>query len=216
VTLRIAFDLDGVLADMAGALDREAVAEFGSVGEESESAASTHGKSDARNVSKAPVLRRLHTQLTADQQRRLWERVTRSDNFWESLDETESGAVARLWTTGQVHRWEIIFLTTRPETAGRSAQLQSQYWLRGKGFLLPSVFVVRGSRGKIAAALELDIVVDDRPENCVDVIADSKAQAILIAFEPAMQITQNARRLGITVAHSVTQCLDLIAVAKRR
>jgi hypothetical protein len=41
------------------------------------------------------------------------------------------------------------------------------------------VFVVRRSRGVIAAALELDVVVDDRPENCLDVVSDSTARAIL-------------------------------------
>ena len=39
---------------------------------------------------------------------------------------------------------------------------------------------MRGSRGKVAAALALDVVLDDRPENCLDVLSDSKAKPILI------------------------------------
>ena len=40
---------------------------------------------------------------------------------------------------------------------------------------MPSVFVMNGSRGKLAAALHLDAVIDDRSENCLDVVVDSKA-----------------------------------------
>ena len=63
-----------------------------------------------------------------------------------------------------------------------------------KGFTLPSVFVVQGSRGRIAAALGLDIVVDDRPENCLDVVVDSKARAILVWREDEKLLPSAARR----------------------
>jgi hypothetical protein len=79
------------------------------------------------------------------------------------------------------------------------------------GFTLPSVYVVRGSRGAVAAALGLTIVVDDRPENCVDVVADSKARAI--SHDGAKQAEQRpeaARRLGIGVVRSVGECLDIL------
>ena len=96
-------------------------------------------------------------------------------------------------------RWEIIFLTKRPEGAGATAQLQTQLWLESRGFKLPSVYVVQGSRGRIAAALGLDIVVDDRPENCLDVVVESKARAILIWRDSERQLPAAAQRLGIGV-----------------
>jgi len=73
------------------------------------------------------------------------------------------------------------------------------------------VFVVQGSRGRIAAALGLDIVVDDRPENCLDVIVDSKARAILVWREDERQLPAAARRMGIGVVKSVGECLDIIS-----
>jgi hypothetical protein len=73
------------------------------------------------------------------------------------------------------------------------------------------VFVVQGSRGRIAAALGLDIVVDDRPENCLDVVVDSKARAILVWREDEKQLPSAARRLGIGVVKSVSECLDIIS-----
>ena len=119
-------------------------------------------------------------ELTAREQSRLWRHVGTLDNFWLSLREIEPGAVKRLAAVAAAHRWEVIFLTKRPASAGVTAQVQSQRWLVSKGFERPSVYVVQGSRGLIAAALDLDVVVDDRHENCYDVVVDSGARAILV------------------------------------
>jgi hypothetical protein len=104
----------------------------------------------------------------------------------------------------------VIFLTKRPETVGATAQVQTQRWLESRGFTLPSVYVVQGSRGRIAAALGLDIVVDDRPENCLDVVVDSKARAILVWREDPEQLPVAAKRLGIGVVTTVAECLDIL------
>jgi hypothetical protein len=88
--------------------------------------------------------------------------------------------------------------------------VQSQRWLESKGFPHPSVYVVQGSRGRIADALWLDIVVDDRPENCLDVVVDSKARAILVWRDGEQQLPATARRLGIGVVKSVDECLNVL------
>ena len=65
-------------------------------------------------------------------------------------------------------------------------------------------------RGRIAAALALDFVVDDRPENCLDVAVDSKARAILVWRGDESELPATARRLGIAVVKSVADCLDIL------
>jgi len=75
---------------------------------------------------------------------------------------------------------------------------------------LPSVYVVTGSRGRIAAAMNLDVVIDDRPENCLDVTLDSKARAILVWRDDEKALPAGARRLGIGVVRSVSDCLDIL------
>jgi hypothetical protein len=103
-----------------------------------------------------------------------------------------------------------MFLTKRPTSAGATAQVQSQRWLESKGFLLPSVYVVQKSRGRIAEAIGLDIVIDDRPENCLDIVTDSKARSILIWRDPDKQLPGAARRLGIGVVSTVNKCLEVL------
>jgi hypothetical protein len=222
MALRIGFDLDGVLADMESELARQSDILFGDslTGRVEERAADAGDVPAAADVvpgtmaagDAAPELalplERLH--MTSRQQRRLWHHVETIDNFWEGLAELEPGVIQRLASLAHERRWEIIFLTKRPESAGATAQVQTQRWLASKGFTLPSVFVVQRSRGRIAAALELDVVIDDRPENCLDVVTDSKARAILIWRGDEAQLPGAAQRLGIGVVTSVADCLDIL------
>ena len=152
----------------------------------------------------------LKLNMTARQERKLWRHVGTIDNFWESLNEIEPGVISRLAEIATERRWEIIFLTKRPQSAGATAQVQSQRWLEAKGFALPSVYVVQGSRGRIAAALGLDIVIDDRPESCLDVVVDSKSRAILVWRDDEKILPVAARRLGIGIVNTVNECLDIL------
>ncbi len=214
--LRIAFDLDGVFADMEAALAREARRLFGervtrrvqpALGPAAAAATDAAAIRNASDLASAPVS---GVDLDSRQLRRLWHHVATIDNFWMSLDELEPGAVGRLATLAADRRWHVIFLTRRSETAGSTAQVQTQRWLASKGFLLPSVYVVHGSRGHIAAALGLDVVVDDCPENCVDVLADSQARAILVCRNEQAVLPQVAKRLGIAAVNSVAESLDIL------
>jgi hypothetical protein len=226
VSLRIGFDLDGVLADMESELTRQARALFGEqvtgaeefAGEAPPVAAATEPPDGAVEPAAAeapadsvPPLLRLN--ITPRQERKLWAHVGTIENFWLTLSELEPGVVGRLAALAAERRWELIFLTKRPDTLGATAQVQSQRWLESKGFPLPSVYVVQGSRGRIAAALALDIVVDDRPENCLDVVVDSSARAILVWREDEERLPAAARRLGIGVVKTVGECLDVLTQA---
>jgi hypothetical protein len=215
MSLRLGFDMDGVVADLNAALVREAMRLFPGVelrtGAEA-SVAPPAPDPDAADVDPSE-LTPASLPLTRRQERQLWDEVRQIENFWETLDETEPGIIRRLADLARVRRWEVIFLTSRPRTAGDPVQVQSQRWLRGHGFELPSLFVVSTSRGKIASALELDVVVDDRPENCLDITIDSKARAVLIWRGDQGAVPGSARRLGIGGVASVSACLDLLVEA---
>jgi len=211
--MRLGFDLDGTLADMQRALAREARELFPQVDPDAlpRSAApdgtpATPERSGSNGTESQPA----SAPLTARQQQELWRAVCDRVNFWETLDELEPGALARLAALARDRKWEVIFLTSRPETRGDTAQLQTHRWLAAHGFPFPSVFVVHGSRGKIAASLELDVVVDDRPENCLDVAIDSKARAVLVWRSDEEKVPASARQLGIGAVNSIAECLDIL------
>jgi hypothetical protein len=138
-------------------------------------------------------------------------------NFWESLHECEPGTVRRIQKLAHDFRWDVLFVTQRPGTAGRTQQLQPQHWLRRRGFEYPAVYTTIGSRGAIAAALTLDAHIDDRIQNCVDVAAESKAWPILVwrDAESYERIRTGAGNLGIAVVRTVAEALDRIEQADR-
>lgn len=201
--LRVAFDLDGTLADMHHALGVEADRLFGPAPEPVR-----EEPQDATDEQPAGAFR-AERLLSRAQQTQLWDHVKGIENFWNGLPEMEPGIVARIASAASARRWDVVFLTTRPLVAGDTVQVQSQRWLQAQGFALPSVFVVQRSRGKIAEALDLDAVVDDRPENCVDVAIDSKATAILV-WRSNAKVPQLVDRMSIRVVASISDALQLL------
>lgn len=214
--LRIGFDLDGTVADMYSALHQEALKLFG----EEVLAQSAYRKAPpspeaAEEAPTAPedetsaaAMEELH--LTARQQMQLWDHVKQIENFWTTLPELEPGIIARIAKTAAARQWEIIFLTTRPSTAGEMTQLQSQRWLDAHGFRYPSVMVVQRSRGKIADALHLDAFVDDRPENCLDIAVESRAKVILMWHGHLKDVPAGAKRLGVRPVTAISEALALL------
>jgi hypothetical protein len=207
MSLRVAFDLDGTVADMGAALLREAQTLFASelAGGGPETAAEPPGSQPEAETGAVPALGEMA--LSARQQVLLWDHVRSIEDFWTTLPEIEPGIIARIAQTATARRWETLFITTRPPTSGEPTQLQSQRWLNAHGFPFPSVYVLQRSRGRLAEALGLDAVVDDRPENCLDVAVESKARSILVWPGP-LDVPSAASRLGVEVVTSISEALD--------
>jgi len=125
--------------------------------------------------------------------------------------------VRRIQQLAHALRWEVLFVTQRPGTAGRTQQLQTQHWLKRRGFEYPAVYTTIGSRGAIASALTLDAHIDDRLQHCVDVATESKASPILVwrDAESFDRVGAGARNLGIAVVRTVAEALDRIEQADR-
>lgn len=214
--MRIAFDLDGVLADLHTPFVRTALRLFPDL----EPAVVESGQMDDSETGDEegpddvpPVLPGLN--LTRRQSDAVWRHLAGTENFWESLQELENGAVARLAALADERRWEVLFITSRPRSSGRTVQRQSQRWLEACGFPLPSVYVVHGSRGRIADALAIDVVVDDRADNCLDVVLESKAGALLVWRGDMGAVPVSAKRLGIAVVPTVDRVLEALVEADR-
>ena len=83
------------------------------------------------------------------------------------------------------------------------SQVQTQRWLHAHGFEYPSVCVLRRSRGKLADVLELDVVVDDRQENCLDVAIDSKATPLLMWPADPETLPAGLKSMGVRPMASI-------------
>jgi hypothetical protein len=215
--MRIAFDMDGVLADLHTTFVQTAVKLFPELDRAliaaPEVGASPPGD-EAVSEDVPAVDPTVGVAVSRRQSDAIWTHLGGIENFWMGLREIEGGAVARLASLADERRWDVLFITSRPTSAGFTVQRQTQRWLQQMGFPLPSAYVVHGSRGRVAQALDLDVVVDDRPDNCLDVVLESKAAAVLIWRGPQAMVPASAKRLGIAVSPTVNGCLDALIQAE--
>ncbi|MGH9314229.1 MAG: hypothetical protein ACRD1S_13660 [Vicinamibacterales bacterium] len=204
--LRIAFDLDGTLADFDTAFRRHAQRLYGT--DEADERAS---EPEVREVEeRIPAATREAPRVRRWRLDDVWDAIEATPNFWTSLRPIEPGVVLRIREMSERHRWEVFFITQRPATEGETVQRQTQRWLIQQGFDMPSVIVLSGARGKLAAALHLDYLVDDSAKNGVDVISDSKARVLLVLRDADDTTEASARQLGLGVVRSISDALEIL------
>jgi hypothetical protein len=191
MSIRVGFDVDGVVANFNKAFRQTAAQVDGPAG--------GHDPSD-------PASRA----LGADVMKRVWDHIGRTAQWWLQLEPYEADEIERLYRTSRERRWEVYFMTTRPSSAGETTQFQTQWWLESHGFPLPSVLTVPGSRGDAANALKLDIAVDDRLTNCVDIIAASRSKAVLLLRRDDQTARDQATARGIGVVATLAAAIDTI------
>jgi hypothetical protein len=186
--LRLGIDVDGVVADFRRAFRALAEREFGIAAEDVEA-----------ELSKADV-------------ERLWKSVAATTNWWVDVPAYEPEQIARLYAQARRSRWEVFFMTSRPPSAGDSVQLQTQVWLERFGFFLPSVLTTpAGARGEVARSLRLDLALDDRLVNCMEIISASNSKAVLIARGATdAKSREGAEARGIGVVTTLAQGLDAV------
>ena len=233
-SLRIAFDMDGTLADLSTSFHEIEDRLFGPYEAEhtqpqpeareeeqeaeqraAQEAGGTNIPSPGGGTDAAAVARERLAQARAMRRHNdiIWHAIESTPDFWTTLKAVEDGVVRRLWEAAQKNRWEVFFITQRPATAGESVQRQTQRWLVEHGFELPSVIPLSGSRGKACQALKIDFLVDDTPKNCVDVISDSNARAILLTAGIDDFTESGARRLGIVTVKTAADAIEVLEQA---
>jgi hypothetical protein len=216
MSLRLGVDLDGTLADLSSlyreverqidaespGLPVEACAQVKPEAHES-ATPKVQPSSDKDRLKAAKQDSRKH--------RAVWQALRTTPDLWLQLKPIEEGAVRRLYETSIALNWEVFFITQRPRSEGASVQRQTQQWLIEQGFGCPSVLTLRGPRGKAAYALDLDFLLDDLAQNCVDVVADSKCRPLLVLRKPDDAAEAVARQLKIGVVRSIHEALDLLS-----
>lgn len=187
IPLRAGLDVDGVLANFRAAFEREA----------------------NRHLADLPDPDRVDAgRLSNQDMKRVWTRIQQTHNWWLSVEPFEPGEIARLYQLSRQRRWEVVFMTKRPLTAGDPIQFQTQRWLEEHGFHHPAVVTVPGSRGELVNALRLDIVVDDQLYNCVDVVTGSHAKTLLLDRDRNDETDREAIARGIGVVRSLADALE--------
>jgi hypothetical protein len=204
LSLRISFDLDGVLADFAGAFRKVELRLFGPA---------AGAGSDAPEPEEAQQRQEQPPPRSPGRRDAIWRDIENTPDFWTTLEPLDPAAVSRIQELSLRYRWDVFFVTQRPATAGETVQRQTQRWLVGQGFDLPSVIVLSGSRGRAIHALSIDYHVDDSTQHCLDVVADAAARTILVAPAASDGAVEGARKMGIAPAATVADALAILEQA---
>ncbi len=191
MALRLGVDIDGVVADFRAAfrsaarqcLKREMPAQAGAV----EEPALSHSEID-----------------------RVWSHIARTPNWWMGVKSYEPSEIANLYALARSGKWEVCFLTKRPPSAGDAVQFQTQWWLEQQGFYLPAVITVPGSRGELANAMRLDLVIDDQFVNCAEVIGAGPTKALLMLREANPIMQKHALDRGVGVVSSLAETMPIL------
>jgi hypothetical protein len=191
--LRIGFDIDGVVADFRTAF--------------LDAAAKLLGRGAIHRPT-APMPD--FNAVSASDAKRVWRVITETPNWWLGLAPYEPAQIARLYQLARRFRWEVSFLTSRIPTTGDSVQFQSQAWLESHGFYMPAVVTVPGSRGEIANALRLDVVVDDQLLNCLEVVGASQTKAMLLLQVGDAELEKQATERGIGTVHRLEEVIEVL------
>ena len=186
--LRLGIDVDGVVADFQSAFRALAERELGLPASDVE------------------------TELSKSDVDRLWRVVADTTNWWLDVPAYEPDQIKRLYAQARTARWEMFFMTSRPPSAGDSVQLQTQVWLERHGYFLPSVLTTPpGARGEVARSLRLDLAVDDRMVNCLEIVSASNSKALMLLRPPAEpRAREAAEARGIGVVSSLAEALDAV------
>ena len=194
MSLRLGFDVDGVLADFRTAF-RSAAREW--LHREIAEAESGSSPDSAAALSPSEI-------------ERVWRQIGRTPNWWMNVRPFEPEQIARLYAMARAGRWEVCFLTKRPASGGDAVQFQTQWWLEQHGFYLPAVVTVPGSRGDLANALRLDLVVDDQYVNCAEIVAAAPTKTLLMLRQPDASVQRHAADRGIGVVSSLAETLPIL------
>lgn len=107
--------------------------------------------------------------ITKAQQRTAWAKLKVNPTFWLDLP-PHPGASAFLKWLSHRQQDDIYFITHR---MGKQAKWQTERWLKRWGYLNVPTVIMTSMKGLACRALKADFYIDDKTENCDDVLETS-------------------------------------------
>ena len=99
----------------------------------------------------------------------VWEDAKNTNNFWLDIPVVQGFDLQLAQCLNKWH--DLYFITDRFDTVGGSAVHQTLTWITSNILAgqSPAGVIVAKHKGPVAASIGLDIFVDDKPENCLEV-----------------------------------------------
>ena len=117
--------------------------------------------------------------LTREQELQGWAKVTADPTFWIGL------AVLNRFPQELLKPSDVVyFITKRKEIPGRSTAQEAAQWLHEKQNIQYPTVLALANKGEVCKALAVDAFIDDKPENCWDVMENSPITQVFLMDQP--------------------------------
>lgn len=111
---------------------------------------------------------------TKEQFDAVWADAKNTENFWRNIPAVQGLDPFVLYSLAYAH--DLYFITDRFDTLGGSAIRQTREWLvHTLGLTGAAGVIVTKYKGAATSVLELDYFIDDKPENCMNVLSTRPA-----------------------------------------
>lgn len=143
---------------------------------------------------------------TAQENEKVWTSIEQDDSFWYDLNAYPDGEVVSKYLADRLlrHDDDLYFITSRP---GLRAKSQTEQWLIDELNVFGTV-LISSAKGLCAKALKLDVYIDDRWENAVDVASNTNTKAVLM--NRPWNTAYDERQFGIVRTNTVVGFAELV------
>lgn len=107
-----------------------------------------------------------------------WLHIKANPSFWLDLPPHPDAEAFLAWLSHEYHH--VYFITNR---TGINPKWQTEEWLARHGFPYAAVFVT-AKKGDACRALHIDLYIDDKFENCQDVVLHAPSTSCFMRARP--------------------------------
>ena len=202
--MNIGFDLDGVLANFHYGFSKVANKLFGSPIVE-----------DINEV-RAYRWEDWGYPLDKKQHNKVWREIDSNTNdFWLDLQPLVENTIFERMKKMEKENCNFFFITSRKNTAGKSALSQTKDWIESCTALKNFSVIPSHRKGGILARAEIDFFIDDLPENVIEAAIEAPKCESFLLVRPynaySIEFIQKSHKFkSIGIVYSVEEFLEIV------
>jgi hypothetical protein len=121
-------------------------------------------------------------QVSKEEMAAAWVKAADTNNLWAKLEPLPSFDYDTIMLLRElIYRHDVFFVTNRFETPGASPMKQTKHWFYVNAQIHSPNVLIAKDKGPMAAVLQLDAFIDDKPQNCLDVLGARPTARVYLA-----------------------------------
>ena len=154
--------------------------------------------------------------LDKKQHNKVWREIdSKINNFWLDLEPLVENAIFKRMKDLEKGNHNFFFITSRKNTAGKSALSQTKDWIESCTALKNFSVIPSHRKGGILDRAEIDYFIDDLPENVIEAAIEAPKCKSFLLVRPynsyALEFIKKSHKFkNIGIVYSVEEFLDIV------